>query len=315
MNDRLDKAYAELVQINAKIGDRKTVLSEIDQYTDRMTKIEAGLAMGAKIQADALEQDVAKLDQDLADITQEIAIDETELTAKTDEIHAAEYRKIAQEVDRETHTIVTFVKNFAKGVIKEDPTVIIDEAADLLETLVKSENPWKAKAEALEKKARDLGLQAATGRHELALKKFDELKDFAKEKLRTANEAKAHFSGKWSDAEKHFDRNPGNKGEFRFENLAKAIRLARLVAGFAAPVHDAAEGALAAVDKLGKFRDPRGYWMADRDEDLKILDAWSDTTRQMSQSAQTRLQSATTWLEEYGKIYVDAHAAMEHAPA
>jgi hypothetical protein len=314
MDEKLDQAYRDLVKINAKVGELKTIKQEIDQFTDATTKTRAQTAMGADINLESFTEDAQHAKDELENIAQDIAIDENEITVAKDEKLVAEYRKTAQEVDAMTHTILKLGTNIIKGALG-DPMVVIDELADLLETVSKEENQWTKKADELERQAKELKLKDSRARHANAIDRYKKLTEFAKQKLGTVNKAKAHLDGKWHDAETRYDNNPKNTGGFRFKNLAEAIRLAKLVIGYADPTETAAGLARGAVAKFSKqINDSPSYWMVDPKEDRKVIGAMSDAIEQIAAKALSRLQTATTWLAEYQTIYSAAHQGMDHAP-
>jgi hypothetical protein len=313
MDDKVTASYNALLNARSKVPEPATIKAEIEQFTDRNTSADAAQAAGAKILADSLKQDFEHLQAEYETIQQDMATDKDEVERVGTEKLRDEYKAKAAEVDAKWYFVIESAKNVVKAAMK-DPGAVIDQVALSLEILEKENNEWTQKAQEAEQKARELNLKDATAKYNTAIARFDEIKKYIASKKDTVDAAKGHSQGKWEKTEYWYDSTADQNrvGKFRFYNLREAIRAAKLAAGLAAPAHDAIEIARVAAEKLGKFGKSPEYWMADVAEDGKIVAAWIDATRKMSEQSREKADFATWSVRDYQQTFKDARDAMDH---
>jgi hypothetical protein len=305
-----EKQYEALDAAAKKVDKVEVVEKEVAKYTSSGTRT-------AAIQAEAQKQDLGIFQAFLQEMSHgldeageqlEAAIDQHE--AELDKKLAAENRGKSAELKEATHLFVNVSKAAIKGLVKLDPTYIIDIVGDFVELGVHQIDPWRKKAEELEKAATELSLNSVRTLIDVFRQRVDRLKEEIPKLQKELDAAKNFQEQVWKRSEELYDNDKDNKGRFRFQNVKNVMALAKSVVDMAFAMLAAEKIAFnAANDVSGLDVNPR-LSSENRRTNALCIKTWVDTLRDMSRETVSKGTSAGGLLKEAQETYRVAKGVM-----
>jgi len=261
---------------------------------------------------DGTTKDFVELfDSTLALAQQKLESAEVKLQDAKDQQEIAELRSKASQLNSE---IDALSKVFKASMSLDNPIAVIGTLIELDAIWEKADNPFSKAASALDNKRIDRNIAQAYKEIEETRVLVAKLAPGLKSAKRRMKDAQDNSNDHWKLTEQDYDKNPKNKGLFRFSKMPGAIAAAEIVAALCIGAESAADEARKAiVDWSRVAKDPHD-WMGDPAEGLRIINAMGGDAGRWWNDALRKRAIAKTKSEQFSDIQVRARLAMGQAP-
>jgi hypothetical protein len=323
--------YTELDRLDDKYGkmDPNDIQSEINQYTDRTLKDEAGATRGADIVDQGFKTflDQVQSELEIARQNVKIAMDDKDAMELSDQ--AAEAARIGKEIQESEQAVLEGITktleigaHVAAAVAAPELEAgnVLELTADFFGMFSAGSNGWLAKAEKLAKQADGLKKSAVLGRVSTSLQSLGALQRSAQKWQPIVERALHDLESKQSTRDSNYDgikpdKKKGPKN-FRFDEVKKGIALASQVYDQAMRAVAAASNAHVLVTGVQKVhaREKPQQWMANPSQDYKVLTDFANALHDMNQDAIAKVKRSRDLVKIFTKLYGDAGDAMADAP-
>lgn len=322
----LSRASGDLEALENKYSDESGMFEEINHYTDRALKDEAGAARGAGIVDDGFKAFVQEINTDLEAARENLRITTNDLKAEDLSDQAAELARIGKEIQEQTQSLLDgFTKvlqvsaHIAEAWVAPEIEAghVLELATDLFSTFSAGSNEWLAQAAKLEKAADSLKKDGIKSRAKLAAGTVQNLQKGVNTWQPIVARAAHDLETKQATRDGNYDSKKSDgkvSKSFSFTEVKKAIELARDVHDLAMRTAAAGHALMPLIAGVQKLHPDPQTWMVKPGQGEAILYKLSQDTRALYTGAEGRVNWSRPLVKKFVSLYVKAGEAIADAP-
>lgn len=315
LNETMYEQINTTLGIAAGVGPIGTVLKEVAVYTFGKTKRDAGNAKTAQLLDDASGAFLRIFIAQLGNAKDKIKSAESHLKRSQNQEMIVLWQEKAREMDETTDEMVAVGKLFAAAPSAgHNPGELISAALDVFGAWAKANNPYNEAVQELQKENADDELRSAIDDLKSAREMVKKLEPELKKSEARVKDTKDNSDTQWQTSEDDYDNDERNAGTFRFSNVKKAIPAAAAAADAALKASSAGYAALSAARALERPDKKPEDWMANVQEDQRIIADLAIHAKKMYDDATKKHNDAKAWVKQFQDTYDKAREAMRHAP-
>jgi hypothetical protein len=313
--ERLEDKYGKL--------DDATLASEINIYTDRILRDEAGQSQTAKIQADNLTATLKHIATELGDAETELATMNKEIEARDLHERGAALIKLGREQEERFAAPLKLVSGLigvldAKESIAEAPDKALPwakPAVELLDKIFSIESEFTRQGMALEAEATKLDGQVFAERSKRVRVKVQNLAREVPTWKKLVERADRDVAQKRANSDGGYDaKSKRGGGSFRFQDLKTGVELCGKVHHLATEASANAHNARILLVGLNRLQGDYANWMANPAKDGRVFEAMLADCRSVYTDADPKVGWSNRLAKTFQQLYEKAQNLMADAP-